>query len=73
MRQLIGGGGPWYAEYQRYAALLEPDSFQGAIGRRAAVLITLLAAVADLAVPAHPGRVARAGRRPDPPAGARRS
>ena len=58
VRQLIGGGGPWYAEYQRYAALLEPDSFQGAIGRRAAVLVTFLAAAAGwLALRARPGRV----------------
>ncbi|HVH24799.1 MAG TPA: arabinosyltransferase domain-containing protein, partial [Pseudonocardia sp.] len=55
VRQLIGGGGPWFAEYQRYAALLEPDSFQGAIGRRAAVLVTLLAALA-----AWPSLAARA-------------
>ena len=60
VRQLIGGGGPWYAEYERYAALLEPDSFQGAIGRRAAVLVTLLAAAATLSGPAH-ARPAAAG------------
>ena len=71
VRQLIGGGGPWYAEYERYAALLEPDSFQGAIGRRAAVLITLLAAVATLSAlrarPAGAGLADRTG----PPAGDR--
>ncbi|HXV92412.1 MAG TPA: arabinosyltransferase domain-containing protein, partial [Pseudonocardia sp.] len=48
VRGLIGGGLPWFQEYERYAALLEPDTFQGAIGRRAAVLLTLLAAVAVL-------------------------
>ncbi len=49
VRQLIGGGVEWYQEYERYALLLEPDSFQGAIGRRAAVLVTLLAAAGVLA------------------------
>ncbi len=48
VRTLIGGGQPWYEEYARYATLLEPDSFQGAIGRRAAVLVTVLAAVGVL-------------------------
>lgn len=43
VRTLIGGGADWYQEYQRYSTLLEA-SFQGAIGRRAAVLLTLLAA-----------------------------
>ncbi|MFC5996215.1 arabinosyltransferase domain-containing protein [Pseudonocardia hispaniensis] len=44
VRGVIGGGVPWYQEYQRYQLLLEPDEFQGAIGRRAPVLLTLLAA-----------------------------
>ena len=43
VRDLIGGGLPWYGEYERYANLLAPDSFQGSIGRRAAVLGTLVA------------------------------
>jgi hypothetical protein len=48
VRATVGGGRPWYAEFERYALLLAPDSFQGAIGRRAAVLLTLLAAVGVL-------------------------
>jgi hypothetical protein len=48
VRGLIGGGQEWYEEYSRYSALLEPNSFQGGIGRRAAVLITVLAAVGVL-------------------------
>jgi hypothetical protein len=48
VRTLIGGGQDWYEEYARYATLLEPASFQGAIGRRAAVLLTVLAAVGVL-------------------------
>jgi arabinosyltransferase A/arabinosyltransferase B/arabinosyltransferase C len=48
VRTLIGGGQPWYEEYTRYSLLLEPGSFQGAIGRRAAVLLTVLAAVGVL-------------------------
>lgn len=48
VRGLIGGGSPSYQEFERYAALLEPGSFQGSIGRRAAVLVTLLAAVGVL-------------------------
>jgi arabinosyltransferase A/arabinosyltransferase B/arabinosyltransferase C len=48
VRAVIGGGQPWYTEFQRYARLLEPGSFQGAIGRRAAVLGTLLAAAGVL-------------------------
>ncbi len=48
VRQLIGGGVPWYQEPDRYALLLEPESIQGAIGRRAALLATLLAAVGVL-------------------------
>jgi arabinosyltransferase A/arabinosyltransferase B/arabinosyltransferase C len=43
VRGRIGGGLPWYQEYERYAQLLEPDDMQGAIGRRAAVLATMLA------------------------------
>lgn len=45
VRTLIGGGQPWFEEYQRYANLLEPGSFQASIGKRAAVLLTVLAAV----------------------------
>ena len=45
VRTLIGGGMEWYQEYERYSTLLGPASFQGSIGRRAAVLLTLLAAV----------------------------
>ena len=48
MRGRIGGGLPWYQEFERYALLLTPGDVQGAIGRRAAVLATLLA-VAGLA------------------------
>jgi arabinosyltransferase A/arabinosyltransferase B/arabinosyltransferase C len=44
VRGLIGGGLPWYREYERYALLLAPDDVQGGIGRRAAVLSTVLAA-----------------------------
>ena len=43
VRGRIGGGLPWYEEFERYALLLAPDDVQGAIGRRAAVLVTLLA------------------------------
>ena len=45
MRGRIGGGLPWYQEFERYALLLTPGDVQGAIGRRAAVLATLLAVV----------------------------
>lgn len=48
VRQLIGGGVEWYQEYERYSLLLEPSSFQASIGRRAAVLTTVLAAVGVL-------------------------
>ena len=48
VRTAIGGGLEWYEEYERYSTLLEPGSFQGSIGRRAAVLVTLLAAVGVL-------------------------
>ena len=44
LRNQIGGGLPWYQEYERYAMLLAPADIQGSIGRRAAVLTTLLAA-----------------------------
>jgi arabinosyltransferase A/arabinosyltransferase B/arabinosyltransferase C len=44
VRGRIGGGLPWYEEFERYALLLTPGDVQGAIGRRAAVLGTLLAA-----------------------------
>jgi arabinosyltransferase A/arabinosyltransferase B/arabinosyltransferase C len=47
VRSLIGGGAPWYDEIQRYNVLLT-EGFQGSIGRRAAVLVTLLAATAVL-------------------------
>jgi arabinosyltransferase A/arabinosyltransferase B/arabinosyltransferase C len=43
VRGRIGGGLPWYEEFERYALLLTPGDVQGAIGRRAAVLGTLLA------------------------------
>ena len=43
VRGRIGGGLPWYQEFERYALLLTPGDVQGAIGRRAAVLATLLA------------------------------
>lgn len=46
VRGLIGGGLPWYQEFERYALLVTPGDVQGAIGRRAAVLITLLAVAA---------------------------
>ena len=48
IRGRIGGGLPWYEEFERYALLLTPGDVQGAIGRRAAVLATVLA-VAGLA------------------------
>lgn len=48
VRTLIGGGQPWFEEYQRYANLLEPGSFQASIGKRAAVLLTVLAAAGML-------------------------
>lgn len=57
VRSVIGGGAPWYAEAQRYGELLS-DDFQGSIGRRAAVLVTLLAAAGALWAlrrRAHPG------------------
>ena len=45
VRGRIGGGLSWYQEFERYALLLTPGDVQGAIGRRAAVLATLLAVV----------------------------
>lgn len=47
VRAAVGGGQPWFEEPDRYRRLLE-WTFQGAIGRRAAVLGTLLAAVGVL-------------------------
>jgi Mycobacterial cell wall arabinan synthesis protein/EmbC C-terminal domain len=43
VRGLIGGARPWYEEYERYSLLFTPNEIQGAIGRRAAVLTTILA------------------------------
>ncbi|HLU57644.1 MAG TPA: arabinosyltransferase domain-containing protein [Pseudonocardia sp.] len=47
VRTAVGGGQPWFEETDRYARLLG-TTFQGAVGRRAAVLGTLLAAAAVL-------------------------
>jgi arabinosyltransferase A/arabinosyltransferase B/arabinosyltransferase C len=47
VRTAIGGGQPWFEETDRYRRLLD-WTFQGSIGRRAAVLGTLLAAVGVL-------------------------
>ncbi|GAA5127012.1 arabinosyltransferase domain-containing protein [Pseudonocardia adelaidensis] len=47
VRTAVGGGQPWFEEPDRYRRLLE-WTFQGAIGRRAAVLGTLLAAAGVL-------------------------
>lgn len=58
VRQLIGGGVQWYQEYERYALLLEPAGFQGSIGRRAALLVTVLAAVGVLAARRRAGLAA---------------
>jgi hypothetical protein len=60
VRQLIGGGVAWYQEYERYALLLTPEEIQGAIGRRAALLVTVLAAV-GLLVALRRGRAGLAG------------
>ncbi|GAA3250476.1 hypothetical protein GCM10017691_62490 [Pseudonocardia petroleophila] len=60
VRQLIGGGVEWYQEYERYALLLEPGGFQGGIGRRAALLVSVLAAVGVL-VALRRGRSGLAG------------
>ncbi|WP_344425144.1 arabinosyltransferase domain-containing protein [Pseudonocardia ailaonensis] len=48
VRTLIGGGQPWYAEYNRYALLLTGDDMQGSLGKRAPVLLSIVAAVAVL-------------------------
>jgi hypothetical protein len=47
VRAVVGGGQPLFEETDRYRRLLD-WTFQGAIGRRAAVLSTLLAAVGVL-------------------------
>ncbi|WP_181781009.1 arabinosyltransferase domain-containing protein [Pseudonocardia pini] len=47
VRTVIGGGQPWYDEYDRYALLLSND-LQGSLAKRAPVLLTVLAAVAVL-------------------------
>ena len=57
VRSLIGGGAPWYEEYRALRHAAGAGVFQGSIGRRAAVLVTLLAAAAVLAGGA-PGRLA---------------
>ena len=46
VRQLVGGGQPWWQELSRYSSLLEPGNVQGGIGARLAVLLTLLALAA---------------------------
>ncbi|MCE3550369.1 arabinosyltransferase domain-containing protein [Pseudonocardia sp. RS11V-5] len=66
VRTLIGGGQPWYDEYSRYALLLTQDDLQGSLGKRAPVLLTLLAAVAAL------WAVLSAGGRRIPPGPTRR-
>ncbi|GAA4919633.1 arabinosyltransferase B/arabinosyltransferase C [Actinomycetospora succinea] len=43
VRQLVGGGSPWWNELSRYTTLLVPGDVQGGIGARLAVLLTLLA------------------------------
>jgi hypothetical protein len=43
VRTVISGRPAWFAEYQRYALLLDPHDIQGSLGRRAPVLLTLLA------------------------------
>ncbi|MHC1561828.1 arabinosyltransferase domain-containing protein [Actinomycetospora sp. C-140] len=42
VRQLIGGGQPWWQELSRYTELITPGSVQGGIAARLAVLLTLL-------------------------------
>ncbi|GAA2813853.1 hypothetical protein GCM10010470_56650 [Saccharopolyspora taberi] len=42
VRKLIGGDQPWFEEFDRYARLLEPGTFEGSLARRAPVLLTLL-------------------------------
>ncbi|GAA4867549.1 arabinosyltransferase domain-containing protein [Actinomycetospora straminea] len=66
VRQLIGGGQPWWQELARYTVLLTPGDVQGGLGARLAVLLTLLA------VPAAAWALVRAGRRGVAPAPARR-
>ncbi|MHA6792011.1 arabinosyltransferase domain-containing protein [Pseudonocardia bannensis] len=61
VRTLIGGGQHWYQEYERYALLVEPDNFQGAIGKRAPVLLSLLAAAGVLWAVTRGGRPGIAG------------
>ncbi|MDD7966400.1 arabinosyltransferase domain-containing protein [Actinomycetospora lemnae] len=65
VRQLIGGGQPWWQELARYTVLLTPGDVQGGLGARLAVLLTLLAVPAvwwALGRAARPG-VARAPAR----------
>ncbi|GAA4801239.1 arabinosyltransferase domain-containing protein [Actinomycetospora chlora] len=42
VRQLIGGGQPWWQEIDRYSHLITPGDVQGGLGARLAVLLTLL-------------------------------
>ena len=67
VRGRIGGGLPWYEEFERYALLLTPGDVQGAIGRRAAVLATLLA-VGGPRLGAGRAGALRRRRGPGPPA-----
>jgi arabinosyltransferase A/arabinosyltransferase B/arabinosyltransferase C len=41
VRKLIGGGLPWFREIDRYAQLLSPETFQGALQRRLPMLLAL--------------------------------
>ncbi|CAM04921.1 arabinosyltransferase domain-containing protein [Saccharopolyspora erythraea] len=59
VRKLVGGDLPWFQEYVRYARLLEPGTFQGALARRAPVLLTLLGLL-GWALRGRPPGVARA-------------
>jgi len=43
VRQVVGGGQPWWQELSRYSSLLTPGDVQGGLGARLAVLLTLLA------------------------------
>ncbi|WP_308258988.1 arabinosyltransferase domain-containing protein [Pseudonocardia sp. H11422] len=56
VRTLIGGGQSWYQEFERYALLVEPGNFQGAIGKRSPVLLSLLAAAGVLWALTRAGR-----------------
>jgi arabinosyltransferase A/arabinosyltransferase B/arabinosyltransferase C len=61
VRTLIGGGQPWYEEFDRYALLLTQDDLQGSLAKRTPVLLTILAAVVALwaagrRIPAGPTR-----------------